>query len=109
MEALRETSRLLHPEVIPVQRDDIIAQERKTLPVYSKYEYTVLLGTRAQQLAEGSKPLADLKGLDTASPQFIWNLAKREIMERKLPFIIHRRLPGGGSEYWSCSELAVIW
>jgi DNA-directed RNA polymerase subunit K/omega len=112
MEVLRESSRLLHPEVIPVHRKEItesLDNDRKTLPVYSKYEYTVLLGTRAQQLAEGSKPLADLKGLDTASPQFIWNLAKREILERKLPFIIHRRLPGGGSEYWSCSELSVIW
>jgi len=112
MEVLREFSRTLHPEVIPVERDDIkesLKKERKTLPYYSKYEYTVLLGTRAQQLAEGSKPLADLKGLDTASSQFIWKLAEREILERKLPFIIHRRLPGGGSEYWSCSELSVIW
>lgn len=109
MEALRETSRILHPEVIPVQREDIATTERKTLPYYSKYEYTVLLGMRAQQLAEGSKPLVEIKGLDTVSTQFIWNLAKREILERKLPFIVHRRLPGGGSEYWSCSELAVIW
>jgi DNA-directed RNA polymerase I, II, and III subunit RPABC2 len=109
MDVLRETSRILHPEVNPVQREDITTENRKTLPFYSKYEYTVLLGTRAQQLAEGSKPLSDLKGLDTASSQFIWNLAKREILERKLPFIIHRRLPGGGSEYWSCSELSVIW
>lgn len=109
MEALREFSRVLHPEVIPVQREDITVKERKTLPYYSKYEYTVLLGTRAQQLAEGSKPLSDLKGLDTASSEFIWKLAEREILERKLPFIVHRRLPGGGSEYWSCSELSVIW
>ena len=112
MEELREKSKLLHPEVNSITRDTInetLKTQRKTLPYYSKYEYTVLLGTRAQQLAEGSKPLSDLKGLDTASSQFIWNLAKREILERKLPFIIHRRLPGGGSEYWSCSELSVIW
>jgi DNA-directed RNA polymerase subunit K/omega len=112
MEELRNNSRILHPEVIPITRENIsetLKEQRKTLPYYSKYEYTVLLGTRAQQLAEGSKPLSDVKGLDQQSPQFIWNLAKREILEQKLPFIIHRRLSNSISEYWSCSELSVIW
>lgn len=112
MEALRIKSHLLHPEVNSVTRDNItesLKETRNSLPYYSKYEYTVLLGTRAQQLAEGSKPLVDLKGLDTQSSQFIWNLAKKEILEQKLPFIIHRRYPDGASEYWSCSELSVIW
>lgn len=112
MEALRIKSHLLHPEVNSVTREHIsesLKETRNSLPYYSKYEYTVLLGTRAQQLAEGSKPLVDLKGLDTQSSQFIWNLAKREILEQKLPFIIHRRYPDGASEYWSCSELSVIW
>jgi len=112
MEELRNSSRILHPEVIPITRENIsetLKEQRKTLPYYSKYEYTVLLGTRAQQLAEGSKPLSDVKGLDQQSPQFIWNLAKREILEQKLPFIIHRRLSNSISEYWSCSELSVIW
>jgi len=30
-------------------------------------------------------------------------------LEQKLPFIIHRRLPNGVSEYWSAMELSVIW
>jgi hypothetical protein len=37
------------------------------------------------------------------------NLAKKEILEQKLPFIIHRRLPNGVSEYWSATELSLIW
>jgi DNA-directed RNA polymerase subunit K/omega len=112
MEELREKSKLLHPEVNSITRDTInetLKTQRKTLPYYSKYDYTVLLGTRAQQLAEGSKPLVETKGLDISGPQFIWDLAKREILEHKLPYIIHRRLPGGESEYWSCTELSVIW
>ena len=76
---------------------------------YSKYEYTVLLGTRAQQLAEGARPLVSLEGMVTSDPKFVWNLAQREILEQKLPFIIHRRLPNGVSEYWSTMELSVIW
>jgi DNA-directed RNA polymerase subunit K/omega len=68
-----------------------------------------LLGTRAQQLAEGSRPLSSLEGLIPSDPQFIWKLAKKEILEQKLPFIIHRHLPNGKSEFWSTMELSVIW
>jgi DNA-directed RNA polymerase subunit K/omega len=112
MEQLRESSKLLHPEVLSVTRQSIEESQKEkriTLPYYSKYEYTVLLGTRAQQLAEGAKPLASLDGLIASSPDFPVNLAKKEILEQKLPFIIHRRLPNGVSEYWSAMELSVIW
>jgi DNA-directed RNA polymerase subunit K/omega len=112
MDALREESRALHPEVLSVERKSVqedLKQARVTLPYYTKYEYTHLLGTRAQQLAEGAKPLVGLEGLVTSDPQFVWNVAKREILEQKLPFIVHRRLPNGKSEYWSASELSVIW
>ena len=112
MEDLRSSSKLLHPEVAAITREQIVEaqkSERKTMPYYSKYEYTVLLGTRAQQLAEGARPLVGLEGMVTSDPRFVWNLAQREILEQKLPFIIHRRLPNGVSEYWSTMELSVIW
>lgn len=112
MEELRAYSRSLHHEVIPVTRESIqesMKSERKTLPYYSKYEYTVLLGTRTQQLAEGALPLVSVEGLRTSDPRFLEYLAKREILEKKLPFLIHRKLPSGVSEYWSAMELSVIW
>jgi len=112
MEELRQSSKLLHPEVASIMRDDVTESqksERKTMPYYSKYEYTVLLGTRAQQLAEGAKPMVSLEGMVTSDPRFFWNLAQREILEQKLPFIIHRRLPNGVSEYWSAMELSIVW
>ena len=112
MEDLRNSSKLLHPEVISITRDDVLESQktqRTTMPYYSKYEYTTLLGTRAQQLAEGAKPLSSLEGMVTSDPRFVWNLAQKEILEQKLPFIIHRRLPNGVSEYWSAMELSVIW
>jgi len=108
MEDLRETSKIIHPEVLSISREDINT-ERNTLPYYSKYEYTCLLGTRAQQLAEGARPLVSTDGLILSDPQFIWKLAKKEILEQKLPFIIHRRLPNGKSEFWSTMELSIIW
>jgi hypothetical protein len=45
----------------------------------------------------------------TSDSRFVWKVAEREIYEKKLPFIIHRRFPDGRSEYWSTQELSVIW
>jgi len=112
MEELRKQSKLMHHEVIPVTRESIqesMKSERKTLPYYSKYEYTVMLATRTQQLSEGAIPLVALDGLRQSDPRFLEHVAKREIIDQKLPFLIHRRLPNGVSEYWSATELTVIW
>jgi DNA-directed RNA polymerase I, II, and III subunit RPABC2 len=112
MEQVRFDSKILHPEVQSVSRESVeeaLKKERVTLPYYSKYEQVALIGTRAQQLAEGAKPLISLDGMFTSDPRFVWKVAEREVLEKKLPFIIHRRFPDGRSEYWSTQELSVIW
>jgi DNA-directed RNA polymerase subunit K/omega len=109
MEQLRHDSRIIHPEVQSVSRDAIDTKERHTLPYYTKYEQTALLGIRKQQLADGAVPLVDTKEFIPSNPLFLEQVAKKEIYDRKLPFIIHRRFPDGTSEYWSASELSVMW
>ena len=112
MEQVRFDSKILHPEVQSVSRESVqeaLKESKTTLPYYTKYEQVTLIGTRAQQLAEGSKPLVSLDGMLTSDPRFVWNVAEKEVHERKLPFIIHRRLPNGVSEYWSSMELSVMW
>ena len=101
-----------HPEVKPVFRKDVVEAmktPRITREYYTKYEYVNLLGTRAQQLAEGARPLVDISGLKTSDPMFVWNVAKREIEQRKLPNIVVRRMPDGTAEYWSIEELETMW
>jgi DNA-directed RNA polymerase subunit K/omega len=112
MEELRIQSRLLHPEVQSVSRDEVVESlknHRVTDPYYTKYEYVALLGTRIQQLSEGASPLVSIDGMVTSSPLFLELVAKKEIGEKKLPFIIHRRIPNGQAEYWSTTELSVMW
>lgn len=112
MEQVRFESKILHPEVQPIGRQDMqdsLSKPKTTLPYYTKYEQVTLIGTRAQQLADGAKPLVSLDGMMTSDPRFVWNVAEKEILEHKLPFIIHRRLPNGESEYWSAQELTMIW
>jgi DNA-directed RNA polymerase I, II, and III subunit RPABC2 len=101
-----------HPEVQPVFRKEVadaVKQPRRTREFYTKYEFTTLMSTRAQQLADGAKPLVSLDGLKTSDPMFVWNVARREIEERKLPFMIRRQMPNGTAEYWSAQELEVTW
>ena len=101
-----------HPEVKPVFRTqvvDSVKEPRVTRGYYTKYEYTALVAMRAQQLAEGAKPLVELTGLRTSDPLFVWSVAKREIEQRKLPFLVRRQLPDGSAEFWSTQELEILW
>jgi len=113
METVRFDSQVIHPEVQSVSRDDInksLEQPRVTLPYFTKYEYTALIGVRATQLAEGAKPLVGLEGFITSSPRIVWEIAEREIKEKKLgAFVIHRRFGNDVSEFWSASELSIMW
>jgi DNA-directed RNA polymerase subunit K/omega len=101
-----------HPEVKPIFRSEVveaIKKPRTTREFYTKYEYTTLLAIRAQQLADGAKPLVSLDGLKTSDPLFIWNVAKREIEQRKIPFLVARHMPTGEVEYWSTQEMEMMW
>jgi DNA-directed RNA polymerase I, II, and III subunit RPABC2 len=112
MEQVKLESKILHPEVLPVTREAVtesLKGNRITLPYFTKYEYVTLVGVRAQQLQDGAKPLVSIDGMVTSDPRFVTKLAEKEILEKKLPFIVHRRMPSGESEYWSAMELSVIW
>jgi DNA-directed RNA polymerase subunit K/omega len=101
-----------HPEVKPVFRSEVVEalkKPRTTREFYTKYEYTTLLATRAQQLADGAKPMVSLDGVNTSDPLFIWNVAKREIEQRKIPFLVARHMPNGEVEYWSTQEMETMW
>ena len=37
-----------------------------------------------------------------------YNIALLELEHKKIPFIIQRPLPNGGSEYWNVSDLEII-
>jgi hypothetical protein len=44
-----------------------------------------------------------------SSPRLVWDIAETEVLQKKLPFIVHRQFPGGKSEYWSATELSTFW
>jgi DNA-directed RNA polymerase I, II, and III subunit RPABC2 len=101
-----------HPEVSPVFRPEVVdalKTPRITTPYFRKYEYVALMAARQQQIADGAKPLVSLDGLRTSDPRFLDQVVKREIEQRKLPFLFRRQMPNGTSEFWSAQELELAW
>ena len=76
----------------------------RTQPMLTKYEQARVLGVRATQLASGAAPYVQLT--KPAISELI--VAEMELAAGKLPFIIRRPLPNGGSEYWKLRDLAQI-
>jgi DNA-directed RNA polymerases I, II, and III subunit RPABC2 len=82
-----------------------------TKPVITKYERAIVLGQRIEQLARGAPPFVDAGSLSSTdqenrvSPEMI---AERELLERKLPFVIKRTLPNGKAEYWRIEDMIVF-
>jgi len=56
----------------------------------TKYEKAKVLGTRALQLSNGAQPMVKVDGITD-----VMDIAKKELDEYKLPFIIRRKYPDG--------------
>ena len=82
----------------------IIDPLHKTFPFLTRYEKAKILGLRAKQINHGSKPFIEI-------PREVIDghtIAYMELTQSKIPFIIRRPLPNGGSEYWKVSDLKNI-
>ena len=82
----------------------IVDPLHKTIPYLTKYEKARILGQRAKQIENGSKPF--VKVTENIIDSYI--IAELELKEKKIPFIIRRPIPGGGSEYWKLKDLEII-
>ena len=107
-----------HPESVLQNYDEILAMIRvirdkdgiivddlhRTIPYLTKYEKARILGQRAKQINAGATPF--VKVPENVIDGYI--IAEIELKEKRIPFIIRRPLPNGGSEYWSIKDLEDI-
>ena len=91
--------------VVRDENNQIIDDLHRTLPYLTKYEKTRILGVRTKQINEGAPIFveADASIIDG------YIIAEKELQERKIPFIIRRPIPNGGSEYWKVSDLEILY
>ena len=90
-----------------VVRDDnniIIDDLHMTNPFLTKYERARILGQRAKQIETGATPF--VKVPENIIDSYL--IAEMELQQGRIPFIIRRPLPNGGSEYWKISDLENI-
>ena len=87
-------------------KDNIIIDEfHKTIPFLTKYEKTKIIGIRVKQLNNNAKPYINLNEEEIFDNYII---ASKELIEKKLPFIIQRPLPNNTFEYWKLTDLDII-
>ena len=83
---------------------NIVDPRHKTLPILTKYEYTRILGVRASQVEQGAALFVTVP--DALIDSYL--IAKEELHQKKLPFILKRPLPNGGIEYWKLEDLELL-
>jgi DNA-directed RNA polymerase subunit K/omega len=107
-----------HPESILQNYDEILSMTKvvrnsngiiidplhRTIPYLTKYEKARILGQRAKQINSGAYPF--VKVPENVIDGYI--IAEMELKMKRIPFIIRRPLPNGGSEYWKIQDLEDI-
>ena len=83
---------------------DVVDDLHRTLPFLTKFEKARILGLRAKQVDEGAQPFVKVPPNAVTG----YTIALMELEQKKIPFIIRRPIPGGGSEYWKVSDLELI-
>jgi DNA-directed RNA polymerase I, II, and III subunit RPABC2 len=90
-------------ESVPGEVSEVDAHHRSQ-PFLSLYEKTKLLGFRANQLAQGARPYVVVPEHVTR----VGDIARMELEQRRLPYIIKRPMPNGTFEYWRLSDLMIL-
>ncbi len=101
--ALEQANMLLEGKSID-DAEPIFDKHHKTYPFLTKYEYTRIIGFRANQLSQGAQAFINV-------PEHVSDvreIARLELAEKRLPFIIKRPLPDGSHEYWRLQDLLQI-
>ena len=90
----------------PPFTEEDLDKNHKSQPFLTQYEKTRILGFRTNQLAQGARPLL-LNGVPEHVKTTL-EIARLELEQRRLPFIVKRPMPDGTFEYWRLSDLLIL-
>lgn len=84
--------------------DNIIDENHTTLPIMTRYEKAKILGIRSTQINSGAESFIDIPNniIDGIT------IARMELEQKAIPFIIRRNLPNGKTEYWNIEDLEIL-
>lgn len=75
-----------------------------TYPFLTNYERTKCISFRASQISNGAKPYIYIPAGITDS----YEIAKMELEQKRLPYIIKRPIPDGSFEVWRLADLLMF-
>jgi DNA-directed RNA polymerase subunit K/omega len=81
-----------------IDKDEYISKN-----ILTKYERVRVLAVRTANLSAGAKPM--VKNIKTLTYR---EIARMELKNKKMPFIIERQFSDGSTEVWDVNELEVI-
>jgi DNA-directed RNA polymerase I, II, and III subunit RPABC2 len=85
--------------------DEGLDPKHKSVMYLTSFEKTKILGFRANQLAQGSRPFIH------PLPEYmtdVLEIAAIELEQKRLPYILKRPMPNGTFEYVRLSDLIII-
>jgi DNA-directed RNA polymerase I, II, and III subunit RPABC2 len=83
---------------------DQVDPNHRTCPFLTNYERTKIIGLRANQISRGSVPFIVVPKHITD----VRDIARLELEQKRLPYIIKRPLPNGTFEYWRLADLLIL-
>jgi DNA-directed RNA polymerase I, II, and III subunit RPABC2 len=83
---------------------DKVDVQHRTYPFLTNFERTKIIGLRANQISRGSVPFVHVPKHITD----VRDIARLELEQKRLPYIIKRPLPNGTYEYWRLSDLLIL-
>ena len=90
-------------QVVPPGGDKADSNHR-TYPFLTNFERTKIIGLRANQLSKGAAAFVSVPKHITD----VRDIARLELEQKRLPFIIKRPMPNGSFEYWRLSDLLIL-
>lgn len=79
----------------------VVDANHVTYPFLTQYERTKVIGLRANQLSRGAVPFVTVPKHVTD----VREIARLELEQKRLPYLIKRPLPNGTFEYWRLIDL----
>lgn len=76
----------------------------RTYPFLTNFERTKIIGLRSNQISKGSAPFIAVPSHITD----VRDIARMELEQKRLPYIIKRPLPDGTFEYWRLADLLIL-
>jgi DNA-directed RNA polymerase I, II, and III subunit RPABC2 len=76
-----------------------------TSNILNKYEKVKILGLRAEQIQRGAKIYIEVPEINEISAL---EIAKMELTQKKIPFMLSRKLPNGNIEYWRLDDMIIL-